>query len=147
MQVITSFSCSLAITRSNLFGLHLGREALQNPFTLNIVYAFCSIGSNNELFFLCFIFTGNKVWILKKQSFAVSKTSPQNISKFWCKCDKNFTGEVFQKILIHQVFLPLKGSSYTSNSASLDVTWLFSVAETTENFVSDHIYVQLQLAF
>ena len=53
--------------------------------------------------------------------------------------------EVFQKISIHQVFLPLKGSSYTSNSASFDVTWLFSVAETTENFVSDEIYVQLQL--
>ena len=45
------------------------------------------------------------------------------------------------------MFLPLKGSSYTSNSASLDLTWLFSVAETTENFVSDHVYVQLQLAF
>ena len=32
MQAIWSFSCSLAITRSSLFGLHLGRKTFQNSF-------------------------------------------------------------------------------------------------------------------
>ena len=57
---------------------------------------------------------------------------------------------VFQTILLHLVFLPLKGSLYASSSESLDVTWLSSVAEITEkifNFISDYNYVQLQLAF
>ena len=39
---------------------------------------------------------------------------------------------VFQKILFHLVFLPPKGSLCTFNLASLDVTWLSSVAEITE---------------
>ena len=40
MQAVRSFSCSLAITRSNLFGLHLGREALQKPFYTCVTHVF-----------------------------------------------------------------------------------------------------------
>ena len=54
-------------------------------------------------------FTGNKVWDLKKQSFAVSKTYPQNISKFWCKCDKNFTGKSFKNSWLTWCSYLLKG--------------------------------------
>ena len=75
-------------------------------------------------FFLIFLTIKFKI---EKKSFAVSKTYPQNIRKFWCKCDKNFTGTSFKT-----VFLPLKGSLYTSSSASLDVPWVSSVAEITE---------------
>ena len=50
---------------------------------------------------------------------------------------------IFQTILLHLVFLPLKGSLYTSSSASLDVTWLSSVAEITEKIFQLFYWSQL----
>ena len=39
MQAIWSFSCSLAITRSSLFGLHLGRKTFQNSFNTWVTFS------------------------------------------------------------------------------------------------------------
>ena len=49
------------------------------------------------------------------------------IHRTYANFDVNVTNEklywgVFQTVLLHLVFLPLKGSLYTSSSASLDVT-------------------------
>ena len=44
MQAIWSLSCSLAITGSSLFGLHLGRKTFQIPFTPELRFPKCEIG-------------------------------------------------------------------------------------------------------
>ena len=101
---------------------------------INDVYAICSSGLSNGLFFLSFFFfhflvTKFEIWrnnLLLFQNLFTEHT--QILMYVWQKLHWG----VFQKILFHLVFLPPKESLCTFNLASLDVTWLSSVAEITE---------------
>ena len=68
-------------------------------------------------------------FILLVTEFGFEETIFLLFQKLIYRADANFDVNVtklhwgvFQKILFHPVFLPLKGSLYTSSSASLDVT-------------------------
>ena len=118
---------------------------------INEVYAFCSIGSSNKLFFPLFfvIFLAIKFKIRKKKSYAVSKTYHKTYANFDVNVTKTSLGR-FSKILFHPVFVPLKGSLYTSSSGhltQLDFSLSLKLPRRYFNFVSDHNHVQLQLAF
>ena len=80
-------------------------------------------------FFFHFLITKFEIWrnnLLLFQNLFTEHT--QILMYVWQKLHWG----VFQKILFHLVFLPPKGSLCTFNLASLDVTWLSSVAEITE---------------
>ena len=96
------------------------------------VYAFCSIGLSNKLFFhLFFHFLVTKFEIWRNNLLLFQNLFTEHAQILMYVWQKLHWG-VFQIILFHLVFLPPKGSLCTFNLASLDVTWLSSVAEITE---------------